>query len=150
MRRGQTVGVALIADAEQGKGSWQSILAPVVVSEYHRQAGQGTCHSRATATQFESDAVKVNARCERTTKHRDEMKRFSAPNHGRKGNAFGSSHLINAILKKSARTNTPHYLQHPRCFRSMRRNSIHQRRRQPQNHPKHIRQSPQSSSGALV
>jgi hypothetical protein len=41
------------------------------------------------------------------------MKQLSAPKHGRKSNAFGSSHLINAILKKSARTNTPHYFSPP-------------------------------------
>jgi hypothetical protein len=60
------------------------------------------------------------------------MKRFSARNHGRRSNVFGSSHLINAILKKSARTNTPPLsaAEHPCCFRGMGRNCIHQRRRQ--------------------
>jgi hypothetical protein len=52
-------GVALIADAKQGKGSRQSTFGAGGCQEYHRQAGQGTCHSRATATQFESDAVNV-------------------------------------------------------------------------------------------
>jgi hypothetical protein len=77
------------------------------------------------------------------------MNQFSASKHGRKGNAFGSSHLINAILKKSARTNTPHYFSTPAAFAvCVATASISAG--DSQNHPKHIRQSPQSSSGALV
>ena len=53
------MGVALIADAKQGKGSRQSTLGASGRQEYHGQAGEGTCQSRATTTQFENDTVNV-------------------------------------------------------------------------------------------
>jgi hypothetical protein len=53
------IGVALVADAKQGKGSRQSTFGAGGCQEYHGQPGQGTCYSRATATQLENDTVKM-------------------------------------------------------------------------------------------
>ena len=56
---GKGAGAALIADAKQGKGSRQSTFSAGGGQEYYGQPGEGTCQSRPTTTQFESDAVEV-------------------------------------------------------------------------------------------